>query len=436
MLLEKTAQLAIEILQKYKISDYEISLTSGSGMTSLVRLGKVENLQYHLDTSFSVNVYILQKKGQATSVGLANSSISKVIESAFMIAKYTQKDPFNGLAPKELMAFNHFDLDLYHPWDLNATDSINLAKECEAFALEQKYINNSEGAEVSSFKEDVLYANSNGLIASSNQTMHSIGCSPIAKKGNDMQTAHEHTTTLDYKDLETPKTIGIKAAILARQKLGAKSLKTQKCTVVFIAKLAKGLFATLLAALNGSRQYKKHTFLLNSVGQLVLPKSISVLEKPFAKKTIGAQAFDDDGVLKKEQYFIKDGRVQSYILGQYSARQLGLVTTANAGGVSNVVVSSNFNGGLDDITKDIGKTLVVTELMGYGVNSVTGDYSRGACGFFVENGVKYSVAGFTIAGNLKDMLQNIVYVGNDIDYNSNIKVGSVAISNMTVAGNI
>ncbi|CAB9541137.1 TldE protein, part of TldE/TldD proteolytic complex [Bathymodiolus brooksi thiotrophic gill symbiont] len=433
--LEKTAQLAIELLKKYQVSDYEIALESSSGVSTSVRLGKVETLQYHLDQNFEINVYFGKKKGHASSVDVSKNSLDKTIESACLIAKYTQDDPFNGLAPKELMAFNAPDLDLYHPWDLDAQHSIDIAIACEEAALAQDEINNSEGAEVSSFQGESLYANSNGLIATQNATSHSLSCSLIAQRGDDMQTAYEYTTALDANELEASQKVGKKAAKLAQQKLGARSIPSQKCPVIFTSRLSGGLFSQLLGALGGSRQYKKSTFLLNSIDTIVLPEDISLREHPFAKKTLGAKAIDRDGVLKRAQYFVENGRVKSFVMGQYSANQLGLKTTANAGGVSNVIVESNFDGGLDEMIKTMDKGLVVTELMGQGVNGTTGNYSRGALGFWVENGeIQYPVSGLTIAGNLKDMLLGIVSVGNDVDYRSNIKVGSVLIEQMTIAG--
>lgn len=433
--LAQTAHTAVELLKKYQTSDYEILLNSSSGVSTVVRLGEVETLQYHLDKSFDVNVFFGKKKGHASSVDTSKASLEKTIESACLIAKYMQEDPFNGLAKKELMAFNAPNLDLYHPWDLDAQYSIELAKVCEETALAQNEIDNSEGAEVSSFQGEHLYANSNGLLATQSSTNHSLNCALIAKRGDDMQTASEYTMALDASDLETPQLLGEKAAKLAQQKLGARSLASQKCPVIFTPRLSSGLFSSLLGALSGASQYKKSTFLLNSIDKIVLPESINLREHPFAKKTLGAKAIDRDGVLKREQYFIKDGRVKSYVMGQYSANQLGLKTTANAGGVSNVIIKENFDGGLDEMIKFMDKGLVVTELMGQGVNGTTGNYSRGALGFWVENGnIQYPVSGLTIAGNLKEMLLGIVYVGNDIDERNNIKVGSVLVKQMTIAG--
>jgi PmbA protein len=433
--LEQTAHRSIALLKKYQVSDYEISLGSSSGVSTVVRLGEVETLQYHLDQSFDVNVFFGKKKGHASSVDTSQDSLEKTIESACLIAKYTQEDPFNGLAPKELMAFDVPDLDLYHPWDLDAQQSIELAKTCEESALAQNEIDNSDGAEVSSFQGESLYANSNDLITTKNTTHHSLNCSLIAKRGNDMQTGYEYTTALDAKDLQRPEHVGKTAAKYAQEKLGARSIASQKCPVIFTSRLSGGLFSSLLSALSGGSQYKKSTFLLNSIDKIVLPENISLYENPFAKKTLGAKAIDLDGVLKRKQYFIKDGCVQSYVMGQYSANQLGLKTTANAGGVSNVIIEENFDGGLKEMIKSMGKGLVVTEMMGQGVNGITGDYSRGALGFWVENGeIQCPVSGLTIAGNLKDMLLGIVHVGNDVDRRSNFKVGSVLINQMTVAG--
>ena len=433
--LEKTTQLAIDLIKKNKVTDFEFSLGRSSGVSTAVRLSNVETLQYHLDTSFDISVYIGKNKGQATSVDLSKESLKKAIDSACLIAKYTQEDPFNGLAPKDRMAWSVPDLDLYHPWSLDAKKSIEIAKECEEKALEQSEIDNSDGAELSSSEGESYYANSNGMIAQLKSSKHSLYCSLIAKRGSEMQTAYEYAVALDSKDLVNPSKIGMDAAKLAQRKLGSRNLKSQKCPVIFTARQSSGLFSQLLGALSGSRQYKKTSFLLNSMGQQVLPKSINIFEDPLQLKTLGSRAFDLDGVLKSKQFFVEDGCVSSYLMGQYSANQLGLESTANAGGVSNCRVDSNYDGGIDKLIKNMERGLVVTDLMGQGINATTGDYSRGASGFWVEKGeVQYPVSGITIAGNLKDMLINIVSIGNDIDVRSNLKVGSTLISEMTIAG--
>jgi len=433
--LEQTTQLAIELIKKQKVSDFEISLGKSSGVSTTVRLSNVETLQYHLDTSFNVSVYIGKNKGQATSVDLSKASLINAIESACLIAKYTQEDPFNGLAPSERMAWDSPNLDLYYPWNLDAKKSIEIAKECEQIALEQSEINNSDGAELSSFEGESVYANSNGLIANLKSSRHSLYCSLIAKRGDEMQTAYEYSIAIDSNDLTAPSNIGLEAARLAQEKLGSRHLSPQKCPVIFTSRQSSGIFSQLLGALSGSRQYKKTSFLLESLGSQVLPESISIYEDPLKLKTLGSRAFDQDGVLKKKQFFVKEGIVSSYLMGQYSANQMGLESTANAGGVSNCCVNSNFDGGITDLTKSMDRGLIVTDLMGHGINATTGDYSRGASGFWVENGeIKYPVSGITIAGNLKDMLNNVVSIASDVDFRSNLKVGSTLISEMTISG--
>ena len=433
--LEQTTQLAIELIKQQKVSDFELSVGKSSGVSTTVRLSNVETLQYHLDTSFNVSVYIGKNKGQATSVDLSKASLKNAIESACLIAKYTQEDPFNGLAPSERMAWNIPNLDLYYPWNLDAKKSIEIAKECEQIALEQNEINNSDGAELSSFEGESVYANSNGLIANLKNTRHSLFCSLIAKRGDEMQTAYEYGVTIDSNDLTSPSKIGLEAARLAQEKLGSRHLSPQKCPIIFTSRQSSGLFSQLLGALSGSRQYKKTSFLLESLGSKVLPESISIYEDPLKLKTLGSRAFDQDGVLKKKQFFVEEGIVSSYLMGQYSANQMGLESTANAGGVSNCCVKSNFDGGITELTKSMDKGLIVTDLMGHGVNATTGDYSRGASGFWVENGeIKYPVSGITIAGNLKNMLKNVVSIASDVDFRSNLKVGSTLISEMTISG--
>jgi len=433
--LEQTTQLAIELIKQQKVSDFELSVGKSSGVSTTVRLSNVETLQYHLDTSFNISVYIGKNKGQATSVDLSKASLKNAIESACLIAKYTQEDPFNGLAPSERMAWDIPNLDLYYPWNLDAKKSIEIAKECEQIALEQNEINNSDGAELSSFEGESVYANSNGLIANLKNTRHSLFCSLIAKRGDEMQTAYEYGVTIDSNDLTSPSKIGLEAARLAQEKLGSRHLSPQKCPIIFTSRQSSGLFSQLLGALSGSRQYKKTSFLLESLGSKVLPESISIYEDPLKLKTLGSRAFDQDGVLKKKQFFVEEGIVSSYLMGQYSANQMGLESTANAGGVSNCCVKSNFDGGITELTKSMDKGLIVTDLMGHGVNATTGDYSRGASGFWVENGeIKYPVSGITIAGNLKNMLKNVVSIASDVDFRSNLKVGSTLISEMTISG--
>jgi len=275
--LEQTTQLAIDLIKKQQATDFEISVAESSGVSTNVRLGKVETLQYHLDTSFDINVYFGQNKGHASSVDLSQQSLQKAIESACLIAKYTQEDPFNGLAPKERMAWDVPELDLYHPWDLDAKYSIELAKECEAVALDQAEIDNSDGAELSSFEGTSFYANSNGLIVKARSTRHSLHCSLIAKRDSEMQTAYDYSSALNANDLLSAKQIGHSAAELAQQKLGSQSLKSQKCPVVFTSRQSSGLFSQLLGALGGSRQYKNHLFCKIHLAKLYCQRRLALL---------------------------------------------------------------------------------------------------------------------------------------------------------------
>lgn len=435
MKLEQTIQTAIDLIKKHKASDFEISLLESSGFSTDVRLGKTQTLEYHLNKSLSINVYFGKNKGNVSSVDLSIEGLKKAINSACLIAKYTEEDLFNGLAPKEKMAWKLPELNLYHPWNITSTKSIEIAKECEAVALDYDEISNSDGAQLSSLDNTLLYANSNGLIAKSRNSMHSLYCSLIAKRKTEMQTAYEYSVALDAKDLISAKKIGIQAAKLTQQKLGSQKLKSQKCPVIFNANQARSLFASLLNALSGSRQYKKSSFLQDSINKQVLPKNIDIMENPLEVKTIGSKAFDADGMAKQKQFFVKKGIVMNYIMGQYSANQMGLKSTANAGGVNNCYINSTIDGSLEDLIKEMHTGLLVTDLMGQGINDTTGDYSRGAQGFWVENAaIQYPVSAITIAGNLKDMFLNISAIANDVDKRGNIKVGSTLINEITIAG--
>ena len=263
--LEQTTQLAIELIKQQQATDYEFSVGKSSGVSTSVRLSEVETLKYHLDASFDVSVYIGQNKGQATSVDLSKKSLKNAIESACLIAKYTQEDPFNGLAPSDRMAWQVPDLELYHPWNLDAKKSIDIAMECEQIALEQPEIDNSDGAELSSFEGESIYANSNGLIAKLKNTKHTLFCSLIAKRNDEMQTAYEYGIALDANDLTSATQVGLGAAKLAQEKLGSRHLSPQKCPIIFTPRQSSGLFSQLLGALSGSRQYKKTSFLLDSL---------------------------------------------------------------------------------------------------------------------------------------------------------------------------
>ena len=423
-----------ELLKKYKISAYEINLNIESGLSTTVRLGNVESIQYHQSQNFSIDVYSDNKKGSANSVDFTTESLKKTIEAAYLIAKYTSKDKYLGLPPKNKLAFNVPDLDMYYPWDLQSDKSVAISLECEQAALENKYVNNTEGAELSTFNSFITYANSKDLVISDKRSEHSLYCNAIAKNKSDMQVSYDYSVAIDNRDLKRAKFIGTKAAKLAVAKLNSSSLKSQKCSVIFHANIASGLFSALLSALSGTKQYHKSTFLLNSIDKIIFPDWINIYEDPLRMKTIGVRAFDSDGVKTKKQYFIKNGAIKSYLLSQYSANQLGSKTTANAGGVHNLIINTSKQN-FKDLLKTMDEGILVTELMGQGINITTGDYSRGASGFWVENGeIKYPVSGFTVADNLENMFNNIVAISDDTDKRKNIKTGSVLISEMTIGG--
>jgi len=340
------------------------------------------------------------------------------------------------LAPMERLAFNPPDIDVFYPWEIDPKETISIAKECEAIGLDQDKISNSNGAEISSYIGGVTYSNSNNYIVSSESTKHSLSLSLIASSKEDMETAYDYSSVIDATELLAPEKIGIKTAELASQKLGSRKIKSQKAPIIFTPRLASGLFSNIISGLSGSRQYRKNTFLLDSLGKKILPEYINIYENPLKKKTIGSKNFDSDGVQKQSQFFIKEGKVEKYILGQYSANQLKKQTTGNAGGVNNLEITSNLKGGYLELAKRINKGFLVTELMGQGVNITNGNYSRGAAGFWVENGqISYPVSGVTIAGNLVDIFKQITLIGNDIDHRLNTKIGSILIDQMTIAGN-
>lgn len=434
-ILENSLNQTIDLLKKSSANYYEISLSQEDGIASSVRMGKVDSLQKHLNTSIGITAYIGQKSGYVSGSDLSSQGLKSLVDSALSIANYTEADPFSGGAPDNRLAWQCPDLELFNPDIPSLDEMIESITSCEASALAVPGIENSEGCELSYFKAHRFYANAAGLVLNRRLSQHSLSCSVIASDKNDKQTAYDYHDVIAFSDLADVKTIGVNAANFALEKLGAKSLNSQTCPVIFTNKLASGLFRQLLKGLGGGAQYKKSTFLLDKLGEQITPDWLSIQEKPLQLATIGSQAYDGDGVLKQDQYFLKDGVVQSYVMGQYSANQLQQQTTGNSGGISNCYLPNSQTGGLDCLVKTMQTGLVVTELMGQGINLTNGNYSRGAAGFWVENGQqKYRVSGITIAGNLAQMLQDIVAISDDVDVRQKIKVGSTLISNMTVSG--
>jgi len=415
-------------------AEAEISL--GIGQNVSVRMNETETIEYNRDKGISVSVYFGQQKGHASTSDLSAEAIQDTVAAACNIARYTAKDEFCGLADASLMAKDVPDLDLYHPWDLPVDQAIEIAKKCEAAARHvDARISNSEGAAVSTYEGMFAYANTHGFNNGYATSRHSLSCSVIADDGNDnMQRDYWYSTARSAQDLESADFVGRLAGERTVRRLGSKRIKTAQVPVLFEASLASGLISHLVSAISGGSLYRKSSFLLDSIGKQIMSPHITIQEDPFLLRGLASSPFDNEGVVTKPRVLVKDGVLQGYMLSSYSARKLGMASTGNAGGNHNLIVSHgdlDFNG----LLKTMGTGLLVTELLGHGINMVTGDYSRGAAGFWVENGViVHPVEEITVAGNLQAMFQQIVAIGNDVLVQGSKQVGSILIENMTVAG--
>lgn len=436
--LAQLQEMSADVLRRAKdagatAAEAEISL--GFGQNVSVRMGETETIEYNRDKGVSVTVYFGQQKGHASTSDLSPQAIQDTVSAACNIARYTAKDDFCGLADADLMAKDIPDLDLYHPWALSVDEAIVLAKECETSAREvDTRITNSEGASVSTYEGMFAYANSHGFNGGYATSRQGISCSVIAEEADSMQRDYWYTTARSAKDLDSAAAVGRIAGERTVRRLGSKRIKTAQVPVLFEASLASGLITHLVSAISGGNLYRKSTFLLDSLGKQVMSSHITIEEQPHLLKGLASSPFDNEGVATKPRTLIKDGVLNGYMLSSYSARKLGMQTTGNAGGNHNLIVS---HGDLDlnGLLKMMGTGLLVTELLGHGINMVTGDYSRGAAGFWVENGViVHPVEEITIAGNLQTMLKQIVAVGNDVLVQGSKQVGSILIENMTVAG--
>lgn len=415
-------------------AEAEISL--GIGQNVSVRMNETETIEYNRDKGISVSVYFGQQKGHASTSDLSAEAIQDTVAAACNIARYTAKDEFCGLADASLMAKDVPDLDLYHPWDLPVDQAIEIAKKCESAARHvDARISNSEGAAVSTYEGMFAYANTHGFNNGYATSRHSLSCSVIADDGNDnMQRDYWYSTARSAQDLESADFVGRLAGERTVRRLGSKRIKTAQVPVLFEASLASGLISHLVSAISGGSLYRKSSFLLDSIGKQIMSPHITIQEDPFLLRGLASSPFDNEGVVTKPRVLVKDGVLQGYMLSSYSARKLGMASTGNAGGNHNLIVSHgdlDFNG----LLKTMGTGLLVTELLGHGINMVTGDYSRGAAGFWVENGViVHPVEEITVAGNLQAMFQQIVAIGNDVLVQGSKQVGSILIENMTVAG--
>lgn len=413
----------------------EAAFSVDNGLSVSARLGEVETVEYHCDQGIGVTVYFGKKKGSASTNDISTGSLKETVKAACSIARYASEDEFAGLPDPELLATEFPDLDLNHPWALNAEQAIEVAIECENAARGySSEINNSEGASVNTHQGTRVFGNSLGFLQGYQSSRHSVSCSVLAGSGDSMQRDYWYSVARNPLDLESAAQVGEKAAQRTLARLGARTLGTRQCPVLFAPEMASGLIGALLGAISGGSLYRKSSFLLDSLGTRVMPEFVRIHEQPLLPRALGSASYDAEGVATRARDIVSNGILQSYILSTYSARKLGMQTTGNAGGVHNLIVEPG-DRDFAEMLKLLDTGLLVTELMGQGVNRVTGDYSRGASGFWVENGaIQFPVQEITIAGNLKDMLRNIVAIGSDTDLRGNIRVGSILLERMAVAG--
>jgi PmbA protein len=418
-----------------KATDAAVNTSIDEGFSVNVRLGEVDRLEHHREKSLYITVYFDKHKGSVSVSDTSDEAIKSAVEKACNIARYTQADPCHGLADKALLAKDIPDLDLYHPCDLTPQEAIEKAKQCEQEALSQdKRLTNSEGAEISTHESRSIFANSRGFHAEVAGTFYTAGCSLIAEHEGEMERGHRYINSRDFHDLPTLSSIAKKAAEKTLAKLGATKIKTCKAPIVFHRDVSRSLIGSFLSAINGHNLYKQSSFLLDSLDKPIFAEHIQLDERPLLLKGVASSAFDGDGVAKREKHIVESGVLQQYLLDVYSARRLNMQTTANAGGVHNLFLNAQVDA-LDDLLKQMNTGLLITSLMGQGVNIVTGDYSRGASGFWVENSeIQYPVSEITIAGHLGEMFKNIIAVADDAEPYSNIRSGSLLIEEMTVAG--
>jgi PmbA protein len=433
--IKNIVQDLLDEAKKQGASAAEAGLSQETGLSVSVRLGDVETIEHHCSQGLGVTVYFGQRKGSASTTDLSPVSIKETVSAACSIARYTSEDEFSGLPDKELLATEFPDLDLNHPWHLGTENAIELALECEEAARNfHADITNSEGASINTHQGNYVMGNSLGFLHGYPTTRHSLSCSVLAQRGDSMQRDYWYSVARNAINLESPKEIGKKAAERVFRRLEGRSLSTRQCPVLYSAEIASGLLTSFIGAISGGNLYRKSSFLLNALDTQVFPEFIRIYEQPHLKGVLGSAAYDGEGIATKSRDIVSDGILRSYVLSTYSARKLGLQSTGNAGGVRNLSITTS-DLDLKAMLKQLGTGLLVTELMGQGVNILTGDYSRGAAGFWVENGeIQYPVEEITIAGNLKDMLKNIVAVGNDIDYRGNVRTGSILVERMSIAG--
>ena len=425
----------LELAKKLGATSAEAAMSSTSGLSVSTRMGEVETIEFNQDGGLGISVYVGNNKGSASTADLNPKTLRTVVEKAIDIAKFTSDDPFNGVADKALLEFNPKDLDLYHPWEVSPEEGIEFCHAAEQAALNaDERIVNSDGASFSSHQGLRVYGNSHGLIAGFPRTRHSISTMVIGKDGEQMQRDSAYTVSREQAGLNDAAAVGLEAATETLAKLNSQKLGTMKVPVIFRADIANSLFGHLVSAIGGGALYRKSSFLLDSLGTQVFSNCVNIAERPHILKGLASSPFDSEGVKTIDREIIQGGQLQTYLLASYAARKMNMTPTGHAGGIHNWLVEQTHND-LVALLKTMGTGLLVTELMGQGVNTVTGDYSRGAAGFWVENGeIQYPVSEITIAGNLSDMFKGISAIGGDIERRGGIQTGSVLIDQMQIAG--
>ena len=415
----------------------EVAVTKVSGLSVSARLQEIENVEFTNDGALGISVYMGQQKGNASTSDLSESAIKNAVEAALAIAKYTSPDDCTGLADKDLMAFDAPDLELYHSADIDVDKATELALQAEQAALQaDKRIVNSNGASFNSHTGVKVYGNSHGMLQSYLSSRYSLSCSVIGGVEDALENDYEYTISREFDKLQSPIWVGENCAKKVVSRLNPQKLSTREVPVIFLNDVATGLISHFAAAISGGSLYRKSSFLLDHLDKLVLPDWFNISERPHLLRRLASTPFDSEGVRTQDREIVEDGVLQTYLVTSYSGKKLGMPSTGHAGGIHNWLVKPNLTGGLTALLRQMETGLLVTDVMGQGVNIVTGDYSRGASGFWVENGeIQYPVAEITIAGQLQDMLKNMVAVADDIEHRSNIQTGSILLDKMKISGN-
>ncbi|CAH9065088.1 Metalloprotease PmbA [Pseudoalteromonas holothuriae] len=426
---------ALSHAKKLGATAAEAAMSSTSGLSVSTRMGEVDTIEFNQDGGLGISVYVGNHKGNASTADLSPAAIKTVVEKAIDIAKFTSDDPCNGVADKNLLEMSPPDLDLFHPWEVTPEQGIEFCLEAEKAALNaDKRIVNSDGASFASHQGLRVYGNSHGLIAGFPRTRHTLSTVVIGKDGEQMQRDSAYTISREQQGLKSATEVGLEAAESTLARLNSQKISTMKTPVIFRADIANSLFGHLVSAIGGGALYRRSSFLLDMLGEQVFSPCVNILERPHLPKGLASSPFDSEGVKTTDRDIIHGGELQTYLLATYAARRLGMTATGHAGGIHNWLVQQTHEG-LSALLNEMGTGLLVTELMGQGVSTVTGDYSRGAGGFWVENGqIQYPVSEITIAGNLKDMFKGIQAIGGDIEYRGSVQTGSVLVESMQVAG--